>query len=91
MSRQTPDTSSPSDDDSQNVGERQNISHATPDLARMAEMVACGDLPIPLDWSPDRLRKLLADVHVLRRRRLVQLIARAIASELCREERQEED
>jgi len=56
---------------------------------QLATMVASGELPIPVDWPDDRLRVLLNDVHELRRRRLVALIARAIASELCREPRQE--
>ncbi len=59
------------------------------DLPQMAAMVASGELPIPVSWPPDRLLALLERVHELRRRRLVALIARAIASDLCRKQRQE--
>ncbi|WP_160167285.1 hypothetical protein [Rhodopirellula sp. SWK7] len=56
-------------------------------LSRIAEMIADGEIPIPVDWPHSRLHPLLDLVHAARRRRLVQFIARTIASDIRREER----
>ena len=59
-------------------------------LPRIAELVANGEIPIPVDWPEDRLLPLLDLVHAARRRRLVRFFARVIASDICRNDRQEE-
>jgi hypothetical protein len=78
----------PSGHDNDRPTGRQQPSEDPP---QFAAMVASGELPIPANWPSGRLRVLLNNVHELRRRRLVALIARAIASELCREQRQEDE
>ena len=64
---------------SQNPVEAENLAD---NLPKVADMVARGELPIPLDWPADSLRLLLSEVHARRRRRLVELIARAIANDI---------
>ncbi len=59
-------------------------------LPKIAELIANGEIPIPVDWPEDRLLPLLDLVHAARRRRLVQYFARLIASDICRIDRQEE-
>ncbi len=56
----------------------------------IAEMIADGEIPIPVDWPENRLHPLLDLVHAARRRRLVHFIARTIASDIRREERRRE-
>ncbi len=59
-------------------------------LPKIAESIANGELPIPVDWPEDRLLPLLDLVHAARRRRLVRYFARMIAGDICRENRQED-
>jgi|SaaInlStandDraft_5_1057022.scaffolds.fasta_scaffold361249_1 hypothetical protein len=57
---------------------------------RLSVMVADGEVPIPIDWEPDRLLPLLDLVHRTRRHSLVKFIARVIANDIRRQERREE-
>lgn len=63
--------------------------HAPPDPAehwrRWAELVAVGASPLPADLQPAELRAVLKEVARLRRRRLVHLVARAIAEDVHRD------
>ncbi len=59
-------------------------------LPQIAEMIADGEIPIPVDWPDSHLHPLLDLVHAARRRRLVHFIARTIASEIRREARRRE-
>ena len=59
-------------------------------LPEIAEIVADGEVPIPIDWEPDRLLPLLDLVHRNRRHSLVKFIARVIANDIRRQERREE-
>ena len=72
------------------MNESKPTSTNAQDQRSLASMIANGELPVPIDWPEDRLLILLNDVHNLRRRRLVSFIARAIARDICREQRQEE-
>ena len=51
-------------------------------LRRTAELVANGDLPLPLDLPDEQLAKLVREVQERRRRRLVHFVARAIAMDI---------
>lgn len=62
---------------------------STERLHQTAELIANGELPIPAHWPEHRLSSLLDLVHAARRRRLVRYVARVIASDLCRQDRQE--
>ena len=53
-------------------------------LARLADLVACGGLPLPVDLHPDLLEHLAHEVRQRRHRRLVSFIARAIAKDIFR-------
>ena len=58
-------------------------------LARMAELVASGELPCAVDDVPaDLLQPFACEVRRLRRRRLVRFIARAIAHDIHRSREQ---
>lgn len=59
-------------------------------LPQIAEMIADGEIPIPVDWPDNHLHPLLDLVHAARRRRLVHFFARVIASGIRREERRRE-
>ena len=63
-----------------------DASSSLPDhLARKAELVASGELPFAVDDVPaDLLPAYVGHVRRLRRRRLVQFIARAIANDIHR-------
>lgn len=50
-----------------------------------AELVAVGAAPLPTDLPPAELQAVLKDVARLRRQRLVNLVARAIATDLDRD------
>lgn len=60
-------------------------------LPQIAEMIADGEIPIPVDWPDNHLHPLLDLVHAARRRRLVHFFARAIASDIRRDERRTEN
>ena len=51
-------------------------------LARIADLVARGELPVPLHLPAEQLDKVVCDVRQHRRRRLVKFIARAIAQDI---------
>ena len=53
-------------------------------LGRVAELVANGELPFPENLPAERSQRLLVDVQLRRRRRLVQFIARTIALDIHR-------
>lgn len=57
-------------------------------LARLADLVACGDLPVPVDLHPDQLENLVRAVRRRRRDRLVDHVARAIALDIARSREQ---
>ena len=59
-------------------------------LPEIAEIIAEGEVPIPIDWEPDRLIPLLDLVHRTRRHSSVKFIARVIANDIRRQERREE-
>ena len=59
-------------------------------LYQTAELIANGEVPIPVDWPEDRLFPLLDLVHVARRRRLVRYFARLVAKDICRANRESE-
>tara|TARA_R110002073_G_scaffold245940_5_gene408725 strand:- start:9122 stop:9346 length:225 start_codon:yes stop_codon:yes gene_type:complete len=50
-----------------------------------AALIASGCTAIPTDWPPDRLEPLLDEVDRLRRQRLVQFLALAIAKNFAAE------
>lgn len=62
-----------------------NSGDSSYDPSAHAAIIASGCTAIPSDWPPDRLRPLLDEVHRLRRQRLVQFLARAIARDLAAE------
>ncbi len=53
-------------------------------LGRLAELVASGELSLPVDLPPDQLELLVRKVRQRRRRRLVRFIADAIAMDIHR-------
>ncbi len=53
-------------------------------LFRLAELVASGELVLPVDLPSDQLDQLVRQVRTRRRRRLVRYIARAIATDIHR-------
>ncbi len=73
-----------------NLNQSEADSVSAERLPQIAEMIADGEIPIPVDWPDSRLHPLLNLVHAARRRRLVHFIARAIASDIRREERRKE-
>lgn len=68
-----------------------NIPPTSKPLPEIAEMIAEGELPIPLEWEAEHLATLLDLVHDARRKRLVSFVARCIASDIRRLERQKEN
>ena len=64
-------------------------SHASLDFAqrcqRWAELIAVGATQLPAELQPTELQAVLAEVARLRRRRLIHLVARAIAEDLHRD------
>ena len=56
------------------------------ELSTHAALIASGCTAIPMDWPPERLEPLLDEVHRLRRQRLVQFLALAIARNLAAEQ-----
>ena len=53
-------------------------------LDRIADLVACGEVPLPLDLPMDQLERLAAEVRKRRRERLVDFVAHAIAADIRR-------
>jgi hypothetical protein len=92
MSGYEPDSTSPNDDDANDhfTGTPEQIASFSQRYQRMAEMVATGDLPLPQHLTDEQLAMLVREVQQRRRRRLVQFIARAIATHIVhgREPRQ---
>ncbi|TWU32787.1 hypothetical protein Q31b_57970 [Novipirellula aureliae] len=62
-----------------------NIDDNGYELSAHAALIASGRIAIPTDLPPDRLQPLLDEVHRLRRQRLVQFLALAIAKNLATE------
>ena len=54
-------------------------------LARFADMVARGELPLPVDLPPDQLEQLACEIRKRRRKKLVGFIAHAIAMDIHRD------
>jgi len=52
--------------------------------SRLADLVACGELPLPDGLSSGQLEHLALEVRKRRRKRLVDYIARAIAIDIHR-------
>ena len=61
-----------------------DVSPTQEQLGRVAELVANGELPFPENLPAERSQRLLVDVQLRRRRRLVQFIARTIALDIHR-------
>ena len=57
---------------------------STAQLARLADFVARGELPLPDDLLADQLEHLALEVRKRRRTRLVEYIARTIATDIHR-------
>jgi hypothetical protein len=53
-------------------------------LARLADMVACGALRLPVDLPPKQLEQLACEIRTRRRKNLVGFIARTIAMDIHR-------
>ena len=84
MSGIKPDSTSSLDDRIDHGTEtQQQLGLSGPRFQRVAELVANGDLPLPLDLPDEQLARLVREVHDRRRRRLVQFIARAIAIDIA--------
>ena len=61
---------------------QQQLDLSGPRFQRVAELVANGDLPLPLDLPDEQLVRLVREVQDRRRRRLVHFVARAIAIDI---------
>jgi hypothetical protein len=62
--------------------DRRSGQQSPAQLTRLADLVACGELPLPVDLHPDQLEHLVREVRDRRRVRLVGFIARAIALDI---------
>lgn len=51
-------------------------------ISRLADHISAGEMQIPDDFSKSDKEVLLAEIHHRRRRRFIQFIARAIASDI---------
>ena len=67
-------------------GSQGEIAQAS-QLKKIAETIANGEIPIPIDWAEDELNQLLDLVHVARRKQLLQFFARTVARDICRRDR----
>ena len=63
---------------------RTEAGFSTERLHKTAELIANGELPIPMDWPVHHLSALLDLVHDSRRRKLVRYFSRLIAKDICR-------
>jgi hypothetical protein len=91
MSGQESESASPNDDANDRFTETaERLASFSQRFQRMAEMVATGDLPLPQHLTDEQFAMLVRDVQRRRRRRLVQFVARAIATHIVhgREPRQ---
>jgi hypothetical protein len=59
---------------------------ARPSLSGLAELVAAGQLPFPVDLSGPEVAELARLVRERRRERLLALVAQVIAADLARDE-----
>lgn len=59
---------------------------SSPPILRQAELVANGEIPVPANLSSDDLNQFVATVQSIRRHRLIDYVARAIAYDIhqCR-------
>ena len=53
-------------------------------LKKTAELIANGEISIPVDWPQAKLNQLLDLVHDARRKRLLRFFAKTIAKDICR-------
>ena len=67
-------------------GSQDEIAQAS-QLKKIAETIANGEIPIPIDWAEDELNQLLDLVHVARRKQLLQFFAKTVARDICRRDR----
>lgn len=58
-------------------------TEGAPRQRQLAELVARGEIPFPTDLDRDAQRRLLRSVRELLRRRLIRLVARAIANDIA--------
>ena len=58
--------------------------HSPAHLDRLADLVACGEVPLPLDLPMDQLERLASEIRKRRRERLVGFVAHAIAADIHR-------
>lgn len=65
-----------------------NSDDSSYELSAHAALIASGCTAIPTNWPPDRLDPLLNEAHRLRRQRLVQFLALAIARNLVAEHKE---
>ena len=56
-------------------------------LKKTAEVIASGEIPIPVDWPQTELQQLLDLVHDARRKRLLRFFAKTVAKDICRRDR----
>lgn len=56
------------------------------DTTKLANFIATGRTPLPLDLPQSQLTLLLNEVHQKRRQRLVRFLARAIAKDMTTEQ-----
>ncbi|WP_166830621.1 hypothetical protein [Thalassoroseus pseudoceratinae] len=69
------------------LGSAEKFRISTTDQQRLATLIASGQVPFPKDLAAEDATELLIAVRELRRTRLVQSIARAIAEDIRREQR----
>ena len=62
--------------------ETQTGSYSPEQLVQLADLVACGELDLPVELAPDQFERLVRHVRNRRRERLVDFIARAIAMDI---------
>ena len=90
MSEPFSNHSSDSSTDPGQAGSRSTAAASSERLSRWAELIAVGEATLPDDLTPAEIRTVLRDVGRLRRKRMVRLVARAIAQELFgKDERKE--
>ncbi len=83
MSGYEPNLTGPLDDaNDHGIEAQQQLDLPGPRFQRVTELVASGDLPLPLDLPDEQLARLVREVQDQRCRRLVHFIARAIAIDI---------
>ena len=64
------------------IGSQDEITRASR-LKKTSEVIANGEIPIPVDWPQDELEQLLDLVHDARRKRLLRFFAKTLARDIC--------